>query len=464
MPTVLPSTSRFSGKRINMLHSIRERELKRGDELTKAEGNPQAAYFTPTLVNICAKVFANTFETQSSIEELPDELRQLVIEQLSTDLPLKVAVQRVRNQEYWQARCEDNWTSGLLSECVESKKGGDVDWKRVFLQRHLEEKMMEIDTAQPSDLVRAEIQQLCLLSAASATSLNLSRLRCHFDLHELFSWLPQLRELRLTYGVLNAGMEFELKMFGMHDTDAMSLRDALRLPTTNLTTLKLPENRIDDNLLRGILSGLVKNTTVTHIDLSHNKIEDGGAKVLATILMRSEPPQQLKILNLSDNLIRSAGAVDLGRAIENNSKLTHLHLKLNRFGDDGGRVFAEALRVNTTLKVLDLDHNDLGSDTARVLAEALKANAKLVTLNLSGNDFQEEGGRLIREGVDNNSNLTTMDLRGSGVSEADADAVQEVLERRIQSQRQKVEEEAERLAKKKIDEALVDKMRKLYVS
>lgn len=443
----------------NQLHSIRERELKRDSETKKPNGQPAAAYFTPTLVHICAKVIADTFDAQSSIEDLPEELRQLVTEQLSTELPLKTAVQRVQSQEYWCARCEDNWDAGLLADCVDKKT--EVDWKRVFLQRSLEEKLMECANDLPSDAQLFEIQQLCQLSAASIYSLRLSRLRCHFDLHELFGWLPQLREFSVTYGVLNTGIEFELKMFGMHDSDATTLRDALR-NTTNLHTLRLPENRIDDNILKGVLSGLVRNHSVTRVDLSHNTIEDGGARALATLLMRSEPAQHIKYLNLSDNLIRAQGVADLGRALEVNASLTELLLKLNRLGDEGGKLLVESLRTNKSLVMLTLSHNEMGSETAKALSDVLRQNSTLTSLDVAGNPFLEEGGRLIREGVEANKTLTDLDLRGCGILESDASAVADFLENRKHALRRLVEEKGEREANKKIEEAMVDKMKKLY--
>jgi len=405
-------------------------------------------------------VIADTFDSQSSIEDLPEELRQQVTEQLSTDLNLKTAVQRVQSQEYWRARCEDMWYPGLLADCVD--KRCDVDWKRVFLQRYLEEKLMDLSTDTPTEADTSRIQQLCQLSAAWIFSLRLTRQRCHVDTHELLGWLPQLRELTLTYGVLNTGMQFELKMFGMLDSDATSLRDALRT-TQNLHTLKLPENRIDNNTLKGILSGLVRNQTVTHLDLAHNKIEDGGARVLATLLMRSEPPQTIKYLNLSDNLIRSQGASDLGRALEINTSLTELLIKLNRLGDEGGKALVESLKVNKSLTLLTLAHNEMGSETAEALKEALEKNETLTTLDIAGNPFLEEGSRVIREGiVEKNKSLTEVDLRGCGAHESDLAKVTDFLDQRLYAFRRMMEEKAEREALKKIEEAMVDKMKKLF--
>eukprot|EP00759_Apiculatamorpha_spiralis_P028052 PhF_6_TR30603/c0_g1_i1/m.45043 len=451
-------SKRITRGKVNQLHSIRERELVRASELQKPKGQPKAPYFTPTLVDICAGVIAETFANQSSIEDLPEELRNLVIEKLSTDLPLQVAVQRVQTQEYWRARCEAQWDVGLLSESVDLK--GDVDWKRVFLQRNLEETLMGVKSTTPTEAVTLQIHQLCQLCSASIYSLNLSRQRCHFDLHDLFTLLPQLREFSLTFGVLNTGMEFELKMFGLHDNDATSLRDAVRT-APNLHTLRLPENRIDDNILKGILSGLVRNHTVTNLDFSHNKIEDGGARVLATILMRMEPPPSIRTLNLTDNLIRAQGACDLSRALEINQQLTELRLKLNRLGDEGGKVIAEALKSNKTLVYLTLAHNELGSETAKALSDALRVNDVLKTLDISGNPFQEEGGRLIRDVVESNKSLTDVDLRVCGIAEGDVLAVTAFLDKRVLTQRRQLEEEMEREAKKKIENSMLDKMIKI---
>ncbi|RYY81073.1 hypothetical protein EON63_16270 [archaeon] len=41
---------------------------------------------------------------------------------------------------------------------------------------------------------------------------------------------------------------------------------------------------IDDDLLRMLMTGLIKNTTITYLDMSHNKITNHGARLLSKLL------------------------------------------------------------------------------------------------------------------------------------------------------------------------------------
>ena len=87
--------------------------------------------------------------------------------------------------------------------------------------------------------------------------------------------VPQT-SLEVQYGVRGVGMKYDRSMFGMKITDAMSLSKCCRA-TESLTTLTLPCCMIDDDLVRMLMTGLIRNQTVTYLDLSHNSITNYGA-------------------------------------------------------------------------------------------------------------------------------------------------------------------------------------------
>ena len=95
---------------------------------------------------------------------------------------------------------------------------------------------------------------------------------------DLFDALPKLADLKVTYGALDSGMQFEFRMYGMRQQDCRQFANVLRRKST-LTALSLPENQIDSDKLKALITGLVKNYSITVLDLSHNKIEDAGAQV-----------------------------------------------------------------------------------------------------------------------------------------------------------------------------------------
>ena len=209
----MPSRRKETG---NKLHAIRSHEKQFSEGVSGV-----TSYFTPSLVEICAKVVADTFPDQPRIEatlrtrhsslakdelqggagsDISDGLRsgeqllQLVTYQLSTDLPLDVCVRRVTAEEYWKARCEARWSpqSGQLPAFIKYKNDQmpddfpaaqhvskpEPDWKRTYLERHLEEFMMTLsdednDLSESSD---EAAQQVCYYTFNVMSSTNLIKL------------------------------------------------------------------------------------------------------------------------------------------------------------------------------------------------------------------------------------------------------------------------------------------------
>jgi Ran GTPase-activating protein (RanGAP) involved in mRNA processing and transport len=108
----------------------------------------------------------------------------------------------------------------------------------------------------------------------------------------------------------------------------MTINDSIKLANameaSSITTLSIPASGIDDDQCRVLCHSLLKNKTVTHLDLSNNKIKDQGARALATLLAAGTPP------------------------------LVELKLCNNKIGPDSGSVLGKSLVANTTLKLLDL--------------------------------------------------------------------------------------------------------------
>lgn len=84
-----------------------------------------------------------------------------------------------------------------------------------------------------------------------------------------------LNSLTLTYGLDNVGMEYDKSLFGIKLLDCRYLARGLEA-TETLTYLNLSANSIDDDKLRMLASGLVDNLSITHLDLSHNKVRAGA--------------------------------------------------------------------------------------------------------------------------------------------------------------------------------------------
>ena len=451
--------------RVNDFHMVRRREMNR-EQQCLAGANPAdipPMYFTPTLCELCARTIAENFETMPDVDalkEIDPELYNVVIDQLRTDLSLEVTVPRIHAQSYWKSCCEARWSSGQLSEYAGTstleapEKGG---WRRVFLQRHLAEYLMTLEESpvgagashllvRPGktniaghgqgaggaddlqDAQEKEIAQLTNLCGNDIYSLDMPYVRCHFDVFESLSRLPHLEELRLTYSVLNAGITFKREMVGFRQSDALSFQRLLK-NYPPLTILKLPGNKIDSSLLKAMLVGMVRNTSIVELDLSHNLIDDDGIGALSIILMKRDA--SITKLDLANNSIRADGARSLGKALAGeHCKIAYLNLRMNRLGDDGGERLFRYTKSSKTLEDLNVSCNALGAQSAEALLGAVQGAggaggvAPLKRLDISGNALLgEEGGRLVVAAVNAGKTLTSVDVRMCGMSAADVASV-----------------------------------------
>lgn len=78
----------------------------------------------------------------------------------------------------------------------------------------------------------------------------------------VFTYLPNLAYLTLTYGAKHVGIEYERSLFGMKMSDAKSFANCLTM-TQSLISLSLPCNLIDDDLISILYKGFELNKTIT---------------------------------------------------------------------------------------------------------------------------------------------------------------------------------------------------------
>uniref|UniRef100_A0A7S1WBE6 Uncharacterized protein n=1 Tax=Neobodo designis TaxID=312471 RepID=A0A7S1WBE6_NEODS len=454
-------------KPTNAFHAIRKREFHReGLFLKGAEPSAvPAAYFTPSLKEICAQVIANTFEQQPNIDslrEVDEQLYRLITDQLRTDLRLEVSVPRVKVPEYWKACCEARWSVGQLAEYTGSMaleppaKGG---WKRVFLERNLEEHLMSLESAATTEKEEEGVVALCTLCGSEIYALRLSRQRSHFDIYELFSRLPHLEEFAVSFGVLNANVAVTPDMIGMKQQDALHIQKVLRT-SKYLTKLALSENEIDDDLCRAIVGGLVKNATLLHLDLSHNRIGDSGAAAIGLVLL--QPELELRTLDLSDNEIRETGAASLGDGVAVTRTLQSLSLRLNRLCDPGGETLLGGVRENGTLTELDLSNNELGRESANAISGIARENTTLLSLNVSCNSFGADCGEVLRLAAQSSKSLRQLDVRESGISGEDEQAITEEMRARVSRKHLDGVREAQARMGAEVDRLVTERIRKTH--
>ncbi|PLZ00275.1 hypothetical protein CY652_21780 [Burkholderia sp. WAC0059] len=199
------------------------------------------------------------------------------------------------------------------------------------------------------------------------------------------------------------------------DEGAEALAQALVL--SRVETLDLSGNRIGEDgveaLARALVSGHIKT-----LDLSGNKVGVAGALALAIALgSRDNPPEArasasgnapghdafaapatgadtapcaLETLTLAHADIGPWGAMHLGEALTENTRLKRLDLRENGIGTPGAKFFAKYVKGNASLEVLQLSDNKIGDDAVPTLAEALSSMTSLREVDLSGNRFSDE--------------------------------------------------------------------------
>lgn len=210
---------------------------------------------------------------------------------------------------------------------------------------------------------------------------------------------------------------------------AAALSRYLSSSSCTLNTLLLQHSDIDDFEGQSFIAALLKNKSLSYIDLSNNKL--GHAEALNTVrpntitatealasILRSEACI-LHTLKLSWNMIRLSSAVDLASSLRNNKSLTYLDLSYNTLGNDGGLAIGDALLDNRTIETLLINNNQLCASAVFVICIALQENLVLRKVDISNNPIGDAGARALMqlplivgnrlEIISNNCNLRIVD-------------------------------------------------------
>ena len=163
----------------------------------------------------------------------------------------------------------------------------------------------------------------------------------------------------------------------------------------------------DPDTARSLTKMLLVNKSLTNLDLSGNTFSDSGAYCIFECLQHNET---LIYLNLSQTGITAtdpATGRSLTKMLQENKSLTHLDLSENRLSDSGAYCIFEGLEHNTVLRdlnlfgVLNITDNDVEH-----IARVLKCNRSLQMLNIYDCSYLGHYGiRLILDSLMFNSTL-----------------------------------------------------------
>ena len=147
----------------------------------------------------------------------------------------------------------------------------------------------------------------------------------------------------MVFSIRSCGMNFEWDLFHFTRADCLSLSQAIKA-ATNLNHLHFHRSKISDDSARVLISHLLDHpslcvlgepltNSLTHslilsaTDLSHNQLGDRAGRALGKLL---NGRCSLHTLDVSNNTIGPVGAASIGHALQSNTTLINLNMRLNR--------------------------------------------------------------------------------------------------------------------------------------
>lgn len=162
----------------------------------------------------------------------------------------------------------------------------------------------------------------------------------------------------------------------------------------HLTHLDLSHTKIDGPAsIAPLTSAIETHPTLQVVKLSYNNLGETCATLVGDML--TQPSCAVQELDVSWNQICKTGAIAIGRSLRTNTMLKKLNLAMNRFADAGAEQLAAALAVNTSLEDLDLARNNFGGKSAVAFAFFLRSNKSLLHLRLDDNRIGATGAKAL---------------------------------------------------------------------
>ena len=211
--------------------------------------------------------------------------------------------------------------------------------------------------------------------------------------------------------------QLQLYSTGIGEPDCEALCELLR-SSHSLQHLHIDQNNLSSESVANIITGLSHNSSLTYLVISNSHFSMANVDSLASVL-KDDSKCTLTKLNLWDCHISSEGAVKLAAALCKNSTLKHLDLSHNPIGEhvEGVTAVAKLLVENKTLTWLNLRDSHISSGGAVELAAALCKKSTLKHLYLDRNPIGVVGASSMSDMLQHNTSLEYLHLRDVSVRE-----------------------------------------------
>ncbi|XP_016886881.1 leucine-rich repeat-containing protein 34 isoform X2 [Cynoglossus semilaevis] len=227
-----------------------------------------------------------------------------------------------------------------VNDTLEELELSDCDLVNTHTHTHHEPIRSHHDQLHPA--VSQATQSVTALAIALK---NNPALRC-IDISRplLFSHQEEWAEHWANMLALNSSLvELHLGKTGLTDTGTEKLTRGLRF-NHSLRYLDLRCNHVTRDGVHHLTKMLRENQTLELIDLSSNRIEDEGAEYLSEAI--TSPGCSLKELSVKSNNITTQGLLALTRAIKANTTLTHIYVWGNHLEEPVCKAFRELVSSN----------------------------------------------------------------------------------------------------------------------
>ncbi|XP_048406304.2 NACHT, LRR and PYD domains-containing protein 3-like isoform X1 [Stegostoma tigrinum] len=178
------------------------------------------------------------------------------------------------------------------------------------------------------------------------------------------------------------------------DSGLKLLSVALRNPNCKIQKLHLADDGLSASCVEDLISVLSTNQSLTSLDMSNNKLNDSGVKLLSAALRN--PDCIIHELILKEVGLTTSCADDLASTLSASPALTILNLGYNKLGDSGVKALSEVLgNPNCKVQKLRLSENGISASSMKDLACALSSNCSLIELDLGHNKLCDSGVKLL---------------------------------------------------------------------